>query len=159
MAWVKASTLIQDECIIVFGGVVERVRNFKLLEIVGLSHPEEKYLLHKVNIREEEFEGLSYCHPAIAIFAGRLVVLGGVEKHKTNRSIGLVPLREGSEKTEVRQLFSEEKKEETIERVPGALHVGEGWMIVASRSNKRIYPIINRLRKVQGGDIEIDQIK
>lgn len=37
VSWIKANTLIQEECIIIFGGLIERVRNFKLLEIIGLG--------------------------------------------------------------------------------------------------------------------------
>lgn len=108
-------------------------------------------------IREDQFGDVSFCHPNISVFAGRLIVLGGFDfsqvQAKQNKNIAFIPLKQDNSRVQIMQILGQDKKEETIEKIPGGTHVGEGWMIMMGKSNKRIYPIINRLRKLPNGEI------
>jgi hypothetical protein len=51
VAWIRSNILITQECIIVYGGIVEKEKKIKLLEIIALDpNQKERYFIHKIKI-------------------------------------------------------------------------------------------------------------
>jgi hypothetical protein len=105
---------------------------------------------------------VSLCHAAIAVFSGRLVLLGGLDciasPPRPNQSLLLVPLKEG--RVASRPVWTGEVRREEVASFSavGATHVGEGWMVFL-RAERYGQNSVVRLRRLPNEAVEVEVLK
>lgn len=103
---------------------------------------------------------VSLCHPTIAIFAGRLLLIGGVDYltpiPRANQALLMLPLKEGRVISKPLSIGNVTKDDLVGFESVGAVHHGEGWMAFL-RPGKQ--PSVVRLKRVGNEQVEVEVIK